>query len=184
MRLLRRSRISGQRPFSSGWLRLLLGFESVLPILVGLDHGTTPKAAQTQPATKTAQRAEKTNPTISIMGCAFNHALIRAVVTSQANCNAVKLTPKKAKPTISKPVMDASLKGLFACPQNRGNSLSALCRASQNCRLSLGKQGAIDDGGAPCPVIAVLGPLTPHTLPFHPLRPACHLGTMKAHHVL
>jgi hypothetical protein len=86
---------------------------------------------ETQPPTQTAQRAEKTNPTISIMGRPFNHALIRAVAKSQANCNAVKLTPKKAKPTISKPVMDSPLK--VSSPQNRGNSLSAMCRASQNC---------------------------------------------------
>jgi hypothetical protein len=57
-----------------------------------------------------------------------------AVATNHAT--AVKQTPKKANPiSMSKPIMDASLKEFIAHSYHRESSPSAMCRMSQNCRL-------------------------------------------------
>ena len=62
-----------------------------------------------------------------------------AVATNHAT--AVKQTPKKPNPTTtSKPIMDASLKGLIAHHHSRESSPSAMCRTSQNCRLLIVNQ--------------------------------------------
>jgi hypothetical protein len=94
-------------------------------------HGTTPKTVQMQPAKLTAQTAEKTKTMTSIPMVMVSYT----DATNQANCNAVKERPKNANPRISKPIMDASLKALFGCRQNRDTSSGTMCRKSQNCRL-------------------------------------------------